>query len=179
MTAVGDIEGLEKAIKDPATVTPDGDSLSGLIDGVAYRRARTHADERGTLSEIFDERWGFTEDPLVYVYLATLRPGQVRGWVVHLEQNDRLFAFAGVLRIVLYDARSDSDTYGRVKVFHFGAHDRALVSIPAGVYHAVKNVGDQEGAFVNLPSQPYRHENPDKYRLPLDNDVIPYRLTAD
>ena len=68
MTAVGDIEGLEKAIKDPATVTPDGDSLSGSIDGVEYRRARTHADERGTLSEIFDERWGFTEDPLVYVY---------------------------------------------------------------------------------------------------------------
>ena len=31
--------------------------------------------------------------------------------------------------------------------------------------------------FVNLPSQPYRHDDPDKYRLPLENDVIPYRLT--
>jgi dTDP-4-dehydrorhamnose 3,5-epimerase len=65
-----------------------------------------------------------------------------------------------------------------VTVRHFGSHDPALVSIPAGVYHAVKNVGDREGAFVNLPSQPYRHDNPDKYRLPLDNDVIPYRLSA-
>jgi hypothetical protein len=27
-----------------------------------------------------------------------------------------------------------------------------------------------------MPSEPYRHDDPDKYRLPLDNDVIPYRL---
>jgi len=178
MRTVAEIEGLEQTRKDVASVAADGTSLQELIDGVGVRRAPAHADERGTLCEIFDHRWGFTDDPLVYAYLATIRPGQVRGWVVHLEQNDRLFAYAGVLRIVLYDARSDSDTYGRLNVFHLGEHDRALVSVPAGVYHAVKNVGDREGAFINLPSQPYRHEDPDKYRLPLDNDVIPYRLTA-
>jgi dTDP-4-dehydrorhamnose 3,5-epimerase len=100
----------------------------------------------------------------------------MRGWVVHLEQNDRLFVYAGVLRVVLYDARTESDSYGRLNVFHFGDHDRALVSIPAGVYHAVVNVGDGEAAFINLPSQPYRHDDPDKYRLPADTDVIPYRL---
>jgi dTDP-4-dehydrorhamnose 3,5-epimerase len=171
------IEGLEHAIKDPPTVTSDGDRLDALIDGVEIRRARTHADERGTLCEVFDARWGFTEDPLVYAYLVTLRPDQIRGWVVHLEQSDRLFLFAGVLRVVLYDARMSSETYGRVNVLHFGEHDRALVSIPPGVYHAVKNVSDREAAFVNMPSKPYRHDDPDKYRLPLDNDVIPYRLT--
>jgi len=29
---------------------------------------------------------------------------------------------------------------------------------------------------VNLPSRPYLHEDPDKYRLPHDTDEIPYRL---
>lgn len=170
------VDGLEQAVKDPASVRPDGERLEALIDGVEIRRTRTQADDRGTLCEIFDPRWGFTDDPLVYAYLVTLRPGQVRGWVVHLEQNDRLFVFGGVLRVVLYDARQRSDTYGRLNVLHFGDHDRALVSIPAGVYHGVKNVSDREGAFVNLPSQPYRHEDPDKYRLPADSNVIPYQL---
>jgi dTDP-4-dehydrorhamnose 3,5-epimerase len=170
------IEGLEKAIKDPATVAPDGERLEAPIDGVEIRRARTHADERGTLCEMFDSRWAFTEDPLVYAYLVTLRSEQVRGWVVHLEQSDRLFLFGGVLRLVLYDGRTGSETFGRLNVLHFGEHDRALVNIPAGVYHAIKNVGDREAAFVNMPSRPYQHEDPDKYRLPLDNDVIPYRL---
>jgi dTDP-4-dehydrorhamnose 3,5-epimerase len=88
-----------------------------------------------------------------------------------------MFAYAGTLRIVVYDARTDSDTCGRLNVLHLGGHDRALVSIPAGVWHAVQNVGHEESAFINMPSQPYRHDDPDKYRLPLENDVIPYRLT--
>jgi dTDP-4-dehydrorhamnose 3,5-epimerase len=175
-TIAAGIEGLEKAMKDAATVSAEGASLQQLIEGVDVRHVPTHADERGTLSEVFDLRWEFTEHPLVYVYVVTIRPGQMRGWVVHLEQHDRLFAYAGVLRVVLYDARTESDTYGRLNVFHFGDHDRALVGIPPGVYHAVVNVSEREGAFINLPSEPYRHENPDKYRLPLENDVIPYRL---
>ena len=175
-TVQAGIEGLEEVTKDRASVTPEGERLQELIDGVQLRRPPTQADHRGTITEVYDLRWGFTEDPLVYVYHVTIHVGQLKGWVVHREQNDRLFAYAGVLKIVLYDARADSATYGRVNVFHLGGHDRALVSIPAGVYHAVCNVGDEEGAFVNLPSRPYEHDDPDKYRLPLDNDVIPYRL---
>lgn len=175
-TVAAGIDGLDRAHKDSATVSSDGSDLQQPIVGVELRRTPTHADERGTLTEIFDPRWGFTDDPLVYVYLATLRPEQIRGWVVHLLQNDRLFAYAGVLKIALYDSRTDSPTHGLVNVFHLGGHDRALLSIPAGVYHGIRNVGSEEGAFVNLPSQPYQHDDPDKYRLPLDNDVIPYRL---
>ena len=171
-----EIHGLEQARKDGASVTAEGESLQEQIEGVELRRPPTHADERGTITEVYDERWGFTDDPLVYVYHVTILPGQLKGWVVHREQNDRLFAYGGILKIVLYDARTDSPTYGRVNVFHLGGHDRALLSIPAGVFHAVRNVGAGEGAFVNLPSKPYEHDDPDKYRLPLDNDVIPYRI---
>jgi len=170
------IECIEAATKDEASVSADGVRLEERIVGVEIRRPPTHADERGSLCEIFDLRWGFTDDPLVYVYHVTIRPGQLRGWVVHRVQNDRMFVYAGVLRLVLYDARVGSDSYGLLNVFHLGDHDRALVHIPAGVFHAVQNVGNDEAAFINLPSQPYQHDDPDKYRLPLDNDVIPYRL---
>ena len=88
------------------SVTADGESPVESIAGVAIRRPATHADDRGTLTEVFDPRWEFTDAPLVYVYQVTLRAGQVRGWVVHLEQTDRLFAHGGDLKIVLFDARS-------------------------------------------------------------------------
>lgn len=170
------IAGFEQTTKDRPTVSSDGEPLQEPIEGVALRRPPTHADHRGTITEIYDQRWGFTDDPLVYVYHVTIRPGQTKGWVLHKVQNDRLFAYSGVLRIILYDARIESPTYGALNVLHLGGHDRALLSIPAGVYHAVQNVGDTEASFVNLPSQPYQHDDPDKYRLPDDNDVIPYRL---
>ncbi|HKX47041.1 MAG TPA: dTDP-4-dehydrorhamnose 3,5-epimerase family protein [Gaiellaceae bacterium] len=175
-TVPAGVDGLDQVRRDQPTVATDGTSLQELIVGVEVRRTPTHADERGTLCEIYDLRWGFMEDPLVYAYLVTIRPGQIRGWALHLEQTDRLFLYAGVLKIVLYDAREDSPTHRRVNVFHFGSHDRALLSIPCGVYHAVQNVGDTEAAFVNLPTRPYEHDDPDKYRLPRENDIIPYRL---
>jgi dTDP-4-dehydrorhamnose 3,5-epimerase len=50
--------------------------------------------------------------------------------------------------------------------------------IPPGVYHAVQNVGEHDAIFVNMPSAPYNHADPDKYRLPIGNDYIPYQFNA-
>ncbi|MEA2349698.1 MAG: hypothetical protein QOG86_639, partial [Thermoleophilaceae bacterium] len=38
------------------------------------------------------------------------------------------------------------------------------------------NVGPTELRYVNMPTQPYRHERPDKQRLPADTSAIPYDL---
>ncbi len=173
---VATIEGLEEARKDAQTVSSHGVPVVEPIDGVRLRRPRTQADHRGTLVELYDERWEFTEEPLVYAYLVTSAPGAVRGWVVHTSQDDRLFFGSGRIKIALYDARRDGPTFRRVNVFHLGAHDPALLRIPAGVWHAVKNVGSGEASFVNFPTRPYDHADPDKYRLPVDTDLIPYRL---
>jgi dTDP-4-dehydrorhamnose 3,5-epimerase len=31
---------------------------------------------------------------------------------------------------------------------------------------------------VNFPTTPYDHGNPDKYRLPIDTPLIPYKISA-
>jgi dTDP-4-dehydrorhamnose 3,5-epimerase len=49
-----------------------------------------------------------------------------------------------------------------------------LMSIPAGVWHADHNIGTRDAVVVNFPTIPYDHESPDKYRLPLNNDRIPF-----
>jgi dTDP-4-dehydrorhamnose 3,5-epimerase len=172
----GQVRGLAAAVKDVQTVTSSGESVQELIHGVRLRHASTQADARGDLCEIYDERWEFTTEPVPFVYCVTLTPGSVRGWVVHLEQADRLFFSSGTIKVALYDAREDSPTVGEVNVFFLGTNDRALLRIPPGVFHAVKNVGHGEAAFVNLPSKPYDHADPDKYRLPIDSEEIPYRM---
>src|ERR1700693_6309472 len=163
-------------IRDRQTVTPEGERLSEFIDGVRLRPAVTHCDERGSLSEIYRHSWGFTEEPLVYVYQATIHPGQKKGWIVHLEQDDRLFFNDGAAKVVLYDARSLAPTHGLVQELFVGEADRGLLRIPAGVFHAVVNVGPAELRYINMPTRPYRHEFPDKYPLATDTSAIPYSL---
>jgi dTDP-4-dehydrorhamnose 3,5-epimerase len=164
----------EGAVPDPATVTVAGERLEQLIDGVITRRVVVQSDERGTVSEIFNPAWGFTDEPLAYVYQVTIYPGQKKGWVVHHEQDDRIFVDQGAAKIVLYDARSDSPTKGMVNELFAGTTNRLLIRIPAGVVHAIVDVGVDEVRFVNLPTRPYNHERPDKMRLP--DDAVPYQL---
>jgi dTDP-4-dehydrorhamnose 3,5-epimerase len=163
-------------VAEPQTVTPGGERLERTIDGVSVRPAITHSDERGSLTEVYDPAWGVSDDPLVYVYEASIHPGQKKGWVVHFEQDDRLFFSVGSAKIVLYDARTESATHGLVQEAFLGAANRGLVKIPAGVVHAVVNVGPDEVRFVNMPTRPYRHERPDKVRFSQDTDAIPYEL---
>lgn len=51
-----------------------------------------------------------------------------------------------------------------------------IVTIPAFVWHANLNIGEDVVRVVNFPTLPYDHASPDKWRLPLDTDLIPVRL---
>jgi dTDP-4-dehydrorhamnose 3,5-epimerase len=166
---VGDL-----APRDGQSVTAAGERLEGRIDGVVLRPVTIHIDERGTLTELL--RSDAEDDPLVQVYTATIRPGQVKGWAVHLKKQDRLFLASGVAKVALYDGRVGSPTEGIVDVRFVGNENRGLLFIPAGVYHAIRNIGLDDVLFVNMPTTAYDHENPDKYRLPVDNELIPYTI---
>ena len=164
------------AVPDQQTVTPDGKSVQQLIDGVVIRRAVTHVDERGSLFELYDPRWGVHPADLVYAYITTTRPGWAKGWGFHHHHDDRYVVWQGHVELALYDARPGSPTEGLESRLFLSDHDRCLVTIPAGVWHAERNIGDVEVVIVNFPTEPFHHAAPDKERLPLDTDVLPVEL---
>jgi len=163
-------------VPDVPTVTPTGERIETLIEGVQVRRSITHTDTRGSLTEMYDPRWGLTDEPLVYVYTASIRPGGVKGWIVHRRGHDRLWFGWGEAKVVLFDARVGSPTEGMVNELFFDASSKGLLRIPIGVVHAVQNLGSTELHYVNMPTRPYEHDAPDKSRLPLDTDLVPYRF---
>lgn len=163
-------------IQDPATVDAAGRPLAPLPAGVGFWDVPTHSDDRGTVCEIYDPRWGWHPEPLVFVYMFTLRPGKVKGWGMHKRHEDRYFILAGELEVVLYDDREGSPTRGLVSKVVLTEYRRRLMNVPPGIWHANHNIGTKDVIVVNCPTTPYDHENPDKYRLPLDTDLIPYRF---
>jgi dTDP-4-dehydrorhamnose 3,5-epimerase len=168
------VPSLSAATQFEQTVTEKSEPIHSLIDGVVTRRATTHPDERGTLTEIFNPAWGLSDEPLVYVYQVTIRPGQIKGFVLHQTYDDRLFFSLGTVKVVLYDDRDGSPTRGMLNELFFSEQNRAHLVIPSNVWHAVQNVGTTDALFVNCPTKPYNHEDPDKWSMPKDNDVVPY-----
>jgi dTDP-4-dehydrorhamnose 3,5-epimerase len=167
---------LAEAVRDQATVTAAGVSLARPLDGMISRPSPTHVDERGSLVEMFDPRWNVHPDPLVYAYTFTIRPGYAKGWNLHKLHEDRYFLLQGEMELVLYDVRPDSSTCGQIYRLTLSEHDRRLVNIPKYVWHTDRNIGTCDAVVVNFPTMPYDHANPDKYRLPLDTPLIPYKF---
>ena len=167
---------ISNPVQDRQTVASDGTPVAQLISGVVIQSSTTHADDRGTLCEIFSPHWPPHPAPLVYVYQFTIRPGKLKGWHVHYLHDDRIFISQGQIKVVLYDNRPDSPTSGMINEIYRTEYDRTLMVIPANVFHAHENVGRTDALLISMPTRAYNHASPDVYRLPLDTDQIPYKF---
>lgn len=160
------------ATKDVSTVNSASERVETLIQDVVLRRTISHIDERGEMSEIYSEKWDFDDAPVGYAYMAMVRPGRVKGWVYHKLQSDRQAVITGFVKYVLWDPRPESPTCGMVNEIYMSERNRGILLIPPYVVHAVQNVGQIDAIFVNLPTTPYNHANPDKYRVAPES--VPY-----
>ncbi len=170
---------LAAAIRDEPTVKSDGTPITKHLEGSLEHHSRTHVDNRGTVTEIFDTRWNFHPDPVSFIYTYTIRPGFAKGWGMHQEHEDRYFLLDGRMEIICYDVRPGSATYGHLSKIVLSPENPRMVTIPTFVWHANVNIGSTDVRVINLPTKPYEHANPDKLRLPIDTPLIPYTFSPD
>ena len=101
---------LAAAKRDEALVRSDGTPYRRLTQDVVIRRLITHVDDRGSLTELYDPRWGVHDEPLVFSYMLSIRPKVAKGWNLHREHEDRYCLLQGEMALVLYDVRPGSTT---------------------------------------------------------------------
>ncbi len=144
-----------------------------MIDGVTVKELTVHPDERGRLMEILRSDDPFFEK-FGQVYMTTAYPGVVKAWHYHELQTDHFACVKGMIKLVLYDQRRDSETHQEVNEFIMGEHNPILVRIPNGVYHGFKCVSESEAIVVNVPTELFVYEDPDEHRIPAHENDIPY-----
>ena len=147
--------------------------FTSMIEGVKIKSLRVIPDERGRLMEILR-----ADDELFVkfgqVYMTTVYPGVVKAWHYHKKQTDNITCVHGMIKLVLYDARSGSPTYGEVNELFIGVHNPQLVQIPPLVYHGIKGISVEEAIVINIPTEPYDYEHPDEYRVDPYSGEVPY-----
>jgi dTDP-4-dehydrorhamnose 3,5-epimerase len=144
-----------------------------MINDVMVKKLKVIADERGRLMEIlraddeFFQKFG-------QVYMTTAYPGVVKAWHYHKKQDDNMAVVKGMMKIVLYDSRKESATFGQINEIFTGIHNPILVHIPHFVYHGFKCISEKEAIVINVPSEVYKYNEPDEFRLPAHGSEIPY-----
>ena len=144
-----------------------------LIDGVKIKPLKVIADDRGKLMEVLR-----SDEPLFekfgQIYVTVCKPRVVKGWHYHKIQIDHFVCLQGTAKVVLYDARKNSRTHGQINEFILGWDDQKLVKIPTYVYHGFTALGNQDAMILNIPTEAYRHTDPDEFRADLFSGEIPY-----
>lgn len=155
---------------EPAKYSPT--AARDLIDGVRMKTLRLVPDERGWLMEILRvddalfDRFG-------QIYVSGTYPGVVKAWHYHERQVDHFACVAGMIKLVLIDTRDGSPTRDRVNEFFIGSQNPTLVRIPNLVHHGWKCISCEPSLVVNVPTEPYRYDDPDEYRL-APHGALPY-----
>ena len=144
-----------------------------MIADVKIKKLKVIPDERGRLMEMLR-----ADDELFVkfgqVYMTTAYPGAVKAWHYHKKQADNFVVVKGMMKVVLYDGREGSATFGEINEFFMGEHNPILLQIPSLVYHGFKCISENEAIVINCPTECYRYGEPDEYRLPPHGGKIPY-----
>jgi dTDP-4-dehydrorhamnose 3,5-epimerase len=104
------------------------------IRGVEVRRLVSHADDRGTFTEIFRETW-LPAPRFVQWNAVTSRAGTLRGVHVHRHHDDYLVLVSGHLWLGLADLRPDDRPVGERALIEIVTAEPTAVTIPRGVAH--------------------------------------------
>ena len=144
-----------------------------MIYNVAVKELKCRCDERGRVMEIIRNDDGFLEK-FGQVYMTTNYPHVVKAWHCHRKQIDYVACISGTIKMVLYDDRADSPTYGQIEEHFIGEYNYSLIKIPCGVYHGWKCISEKESIVISTVTEPYNAKNPDEVRIPFNDKKIPY-----
>lgn len=141
------------------------------IHDVEIHPLRQLPDERGKIMHMLrsDDPWftGFGE-----IYFSVIYPGIVKGWHLHQKMTLNYAVVSGTIKLVLYDGRKESPTYGELMELFIGDSNYQLVQVPPGVWNGFKGVGILPAIVANCATIP--HDSEEIQRMDPHCSFIPY-----
>ena len=153
------------------------------LDGVRTLRLNRFTDERGFLMEIFRARSNhagsrdlaefFEGIPVVQMNLSVVdAPDHIKGLHYHLKQDDVwFFPPPSKAKVILYDIRKGSPSFGRTQTVVAGGGQDLLVRIPAGVAHGYRPLTNP-CSLLYLVTETFDPASPDEFRIPWDHPAV-------
>ena len=128
---------------------------------IEARRLDQKTDNRGRVFEVL-RREHVPEGRFGQVYVFTGSPGSVKGNHYHARKTEWFCVISGQGELILCDRES----LHRECIMLTG--DRpVVVTIPAGVAHAIRTVSDTEMIVLAYITEPYAPQDPDTFPFSL------------
>jgi len=120
------------------------------------KELKIHSDERGWLVEML-KRNEIKED-IKQIYVATIKPGCVRGNHYHLKRIEWFMIIKGEVEFCLEDIK----TKERV-CLKLSSKKPEVITVFPKIAHAVKNIGKETSYLVSAQNTIYNPQDPDTF----------------
>lgn len=142
-----------------------------MIDGVIIQELKQIADERGKVMHMLRADSSlFTK--FGEVYFSVVNSGAVKAWKRHSKMVQNFAVPVGKIRLVIYDDRENSKSFGRAEVLEVGDGNYCLVKIPPLVWYGFKGISSTPALIANCSDLP--HDPNESEYIELPDKRIPY-----
>lgn len=134
--------------------------MESNIDGVHIKKIVRHEDERGYFSELLKRgEPGF--HIIEQTSYAVCKPGVIKAFHFH-DYWESWVIIEGKALVVMHDIRADSTTKGKTQTVSAGENEPFLISIPPGVAHGYKALGEKNVGVLYHAGEAYNPAQKDQ-----------------
>jgi len=141
------------------------------ISGVEIIKKNVITDDRGKILHMLkvnDKNFKkFGEIYFSYVY-----PKKIKAWHMHKKMTLNYVAAYGKIKLVLYDDRKSSKTFGKIQEIFLSNDSHLLVSVPPLIWNGFSSADDNLAVLANCSDIP--HDKMEISRLDYDDPKFPY-----
>ncbi len=142
-----------------------------MIEGIKVTALNQIEDERGKVMHMLrNDSKIFTK--FGEIYFSTVHPNKIKGWHLHSKMTLNYAVVLGEIKLVLYDARSNSKTKGQIQEFFLSQKNYKLISVPPLIWNGFMGIGNTTAIVANCADLPY-DDTEIKRKSAYDED-IPY-----
>jgi dTDP-4-dehydrorhamnose 3,5-epimerase len=143
-----------------------------MIEGVMIKPLTKIPDERGCIFPMIrSDNEAFPG--LGEIYFSHIFSGSIIGWHLCKKAIESYAVVLGMIKLVLYDPRSNSKTKGEIQEIFLGDMKYALVQVPAGIWSGYKGISIPHSIVSICSHVPY--DQTEILTLEPHSGDIPYK----
>ena len=144
---------------------------TNIISGVELIKKKVISDDRGKILHMLR-----TDDKnfkkFGEIYFSYIYPKKIKAWHIHKKMTLNYVAAYGKIKLVLYDDRKKSKTYGKIQEIFLSNDNHLLVSIPPLIWNGFTSADHNLAVLANCSDIP--HDKTEIFRLDYDDPKFPY-----
>ena len=100
------------------------------------------------------------------IYFSYTHPNTVKAWHMHKKMTLNYAVISGVLKVVLFDNRRKSPTFGRIQEIFLSPENYCLLKISPGLWFGFQGIGDNKNVILNIAD--IEHDPLEQQRAPIE-----------